>query len=205
MFNGSTILISAFWRAFLYLLTILLLLYMNIIADKQNLLLFNSIGVISQLLLVSIFAFLIIVLKKVGERRSIVISLIFFPIVILLAIANSLISRRSFIINAPTVILGILTMIVVINLFVQAFRIKKSQISIYYRIIATVLLIVLISKQVAPPLAAVYIFPNNVTKLEALLKMTALFNVFVHTVIPAAIFLMVRKLSKFQQTTNSLT
>ena len=202
MLNGSAILVSAFWRAILYLITVLLLLYMNLRAPETSALLHNFVSVISQLLLILIFVSLITILKKINERRIIIISFIFYPVILLFTLANSLIFHNV-LTSLPTVILATFNVITVINLFIQVFRIKRSYISVYYRLIVITIFAIFTIKLIVPLLAVLFNHLNNGAHLEGLTRMIPVLSECLYIIIPVGIILMIKKIKFISSATNS--
>jgi hypothetical protein len=170
------------------------MLYFRVSNLEQNRLLINVINIISQMLLASLFYFLIIVLKRMKERRFIIVSFILYPVVLLLTIADSLILHQT-VSNPLTITTGVLNILVVINLFIQALRIRKSRISIYYRLIAIDVFIIVASRILIPVLMGIFI-PFNRLEYFKIIQIAGLFNHALCIIIPVAIILMIQKLKE---------
>lgn len=149
------------------------------------------------MLLASLFYFLIIVLKRMKERRFIIVSFILYPVVLLLTIADSLILHQT-VSNPLTITTGVLNVLVVINLFIQAFRIKKTHISIYYRLIAIDVFIIVASRILIPVLMGIFITFNRLEYFK-IIQIAGVFNQALYFVIPVAIMLMIQKLKKITE------
>lgn len=196
MFTGPKILVVTFWRSILYIICIILLLFINSDNKSPTPLLFNVLNVFTQLTLISLFFSLITILKKIKEKKVILISFILYPALILLAMLNSLVFKSPPL-AASAIITGGLTILVTINLLIQAFRMRKSYITVYYRVLAITLLTILFSKIISPIILTVVYKSDNESFVNTL-KISSLLNLAFFLFVPVTIILMVYKIKKIR-------
>lgn len=194
MFTGPKILVVTFWRSVLYFACIILMIYINTDTEHPAALLFKILNIFTQLTLVSLFLSLVTILKNIKEKRAIVISFILYPACILLGMLNSLVFKYNHL-SAFAIITASLTILITINLLIQTFRMRKSYITIYYRVIAITLFIIPFNKIIIPVIFAL-IYKSDNYGFTNVLRINSLLNLALFLFVPAAIILMVYKLKQ---------
>jgi hypothetical protein len=90
--------------------------------------------------------------------------------------------------------LVVFNILVVTNLIVQAFRVRKSRVSIYYRLVAVNLFIILFVNQVIFPVFSASIFHYDRLGLTEAPHIVTIVDLALLTFFPVTVILMVQRL-----------
>lgn len=190
-------LIATFWNAIAYIILILFLLARNIWDIKLNGLAWEVLSLMNQLLLILLFIFVIEVLRQAKEKRYTIISYSLYPVILVVSATIFTFFKPSFL--SPVVTsLGVLALLVNINLFIQSFRLKKSPVCIYCRMVAITVCVILFIKQLFPILFVSF-FDFDQIRYKTAMDWAALVDLALYIFIPINVILMIRKIGQFEK------
>jgi hypothetical protein len=201
MFTGPKIFVITFWRSVLYIICVLLIFFTLIDTKPPATLLLSILNVFTLLTLTSLFFSLITILKSIREKKAVLISFVLYPVYILLTSLNAYVFKLARL-GSFAVIIGGLTILITLNMLIQTFRMRRSHITTYYRVVAITLFIIPFNTIVFPIIFA-FIYKSDNDGLNAL-KVLSFINLALSFAVPAAIILMVRKLKRIMVIPNQI-
>lgn len=187
--------IATFWCAVSYIVLILLLLVRGILEIKLNYLTWNVVDVANQVLLIILLVFIADVVKHAQVNKYTLISFSLYPGMLLLTLVISW-GFKLHILNPVILALGILSNLIIINLFIQGLRLKRSAVKVYCRLIAISLFVILFSRIVSPIIIAITARKYNLLTVRRIHANAAILSLALYIFIPILVILMIGKLKK---------